>query len=117
MPLLTITTNQTLEPSAEEALGAELSRRCAILLGKSETYVMVSLSGGKRLWFAGSSDPAIFAELRSIGLEASEAPRLSEALCELLANELKVPSERIYLNFPETPRDRWGWNGGTFAVQ
>jgi len=115
MPLLAVKTNRVLDSATEEAIGPELSRMCVGLLGKSEAYVMVSLSCGENLWFAGSAEPAAFAELRSIGLPELEIPRLAESLCGLLADKLKVSPERIYLNFPATPGDRWGWNGGTFA--
>ncbi len=115
MPYLTVTSNQALSPQGEVDLARELSRKCADWLGKSEAYVMVGVNSGVSMVFAGSAEPSAFAELFSIGLPAEEGPRLSKALCQFLAEALELPEDRIYLNFHDAPRERWGWNGGTFA--
>lgn len=115
MPYLTVTSNQALSPREEVDLAGELSCKCADWLGKSEAYVMVSVNSGASMTFGGSAEPLAFAELFSIGLSAEEGPRLSAALCGFLGQALGVSEERIYLNFHDAPRERWGWNGGTFA--
>ena len=115
MPYLTVTSNQALSPEKEVGLAEELSRRCTDWLGKSEAYVMVVVKSEVSMIFAGSAEPAAFAELFSIGLPAEEGPRLSEALCGFIGKALNVPEDRIYLNFHDAPREQWGWNGGTFG--
>jgi len=115
MPFVSVTTNQSLSQSDKAELLSEISFNCAEILGKSEDYVMVRLNLGESLFFAGTEEPAIFAELFSIGLSSMDAPTLSCALCKFLSERLGVVPKRIYLNFRDVPREMWGWNGSTFA--
>ncbi|MFP6893518.1 MAG: phenylpyruvate tautomerase MIF-related protein [Opitutales bacterium] len=115
MPFVSVTTNQSLSQSDKAELLTELSFKCAEILGKSEDYVMVRLNLGESIFFAGTDEPALFAELFSIGLSAMDAPTLSFALCKFLSERLAIAPKRIYLNFHDVPREMWGWNGSTFA--
>jgi phenylpyruvate tautomerase PptA (4-oxalocrotonate tautomerase family) len=115
MPFVSVTTNQSLSRSDKAELLTELSFKCAAILGKSEDYVMVRLNLGESIFFAGTDEPALFAELFSIGLSAMDAPTLSFALCKFLSERLAIAPKRIYLNFHDVPREMWGWNRSTFA--
>ena len=115
MPFVSVTTNQSLSQSVKAELLSEISFNCAEILGNSEDYVMVRLNLGQSLFFARTEEPAIFAELFSIGLSAIDVPKLSCALCKFLSERLGVGPKRIYLNFRDVPRRMWGWNGSTFA--
>lgn len=114
MPTLRILTN-TLVPAAERAnLLAHASRTVAELLGKPEEYVMVILEDGCDLLFAGTSSPAAYLELKSIGLAELKTAHYSRVLCDLFVESLGIPAERIYIEFAAPPRHLFGWNGGTF---
>ena len=115
MPFISVTTNQSLSQSDKAELLTELSSKCAEILGKSEDYVMARLNLGESILFAGIDEPALFAELFSIGLSDIDVPTLSFELCTFLSEKLAVSPKRIYLNFHDVPRDLWGWNGSTFA--
>jgi len=38
----------------------------------------------------------------------------SQALCDLVNQELNVDKDRIYIEFANAERNMWGWNGATF---
>lgn len=80
MPLLKITTNTGAAPHPETLL-PELSRRVAALLGKPEAYVMVLLEAERVMSFAGSTKPALCAELKNVGrFTPDQTARLSAEL-------------------------------------
>lgn len=114
MPFIRIETNRELS----EVMVAEKSRatsaRIAELLGKPETYVMVSLLARQPLIFAGNDDPAAFVTLQSIDLPPDRCAEFSAVLCDFMERELDIPEDRIYIDFRNAARGQFGWNGGTF---
>lgn len=114
MPTLHILTNAHVPPEVRAGMLARTSRAVADLLGKPESYVMVILEDGRDLLFAGTADPAAYLELKSLGLPELKTSHYSRVLCDLLAEELSIPSARIYIEFAAPPRHMFGWDGGTF---
>ena len=114
MPTLRILTNVEVPAEDRADLFARASGTVAELLGKPESYVMVILEDGRDLFFAGTSDPAAYVEFKSIGLPELKTAHYSRALCDLLAETLEIPAERVYIEFSAPPRHLFGWNGGTF---
>ena len=112
MPYVEIRTNVTTD---EAGLALELSALTAKLLGKSEAYVMVAVESGRMMIFSGCEEPAVFLNLKSLGLEQAQTPELSEQLCAFLVDKLGVLPDRIYVQFESPSRAMWGWNGRTFA--
>jgi phenylpyruvate tautomerase PptA (4-oxalocrotonate tautomerase family) len=112
MPLLKITTNVPASNSAP--LLKELSAQTAAMLGKPEGYVVVILEPEQAMLFGGEDAPAAYLELKSIGLPESRTGEFSARLCELIGQGLKIPAERIYIEFADAPRHMWGWNSKTF---
>ena len=115
MPLLELRTNQTHDKEKVKMLSSNFSRFCSEILAKPEHYVMVNLQVGQSLVFAGTDDPAAFAELRSIELSVNETSFLSSQLCSFASEQLDIPTDRIYISFVDLDRNRWGWNGKTFG--
>lgn len=113
MPLLTITTNQSVEDPDE--LCRLMSRAVASMLGKPESYVMVTLQADQAMSFAGSTDPTAMLELKSLGLPESETQEYSSSLCSLIHEHVKVPANRIYIEFSSPDRHMWGWDNKTFG--
>lgn len=114
MPYLKIKTNCELDKSAEQSLSMKASSTVSEQLGKPESYVMVETESGKSLVFAGSASPAVYMELKSIGLPENRTAELSAALCDLIGNELSVNTDRIYIEFANAERHLWGWDSRTF---
>jgi len=116
MPLLRIATSAHPSEPVRSRLLVELSGFIAARLGKPEAYVMVSLTPGVAMTFAGTPEPACFAELKSIGRFTPElTQKLSSELCERLGSALDVPSARIYIEFSDSQGYLWGHDGQTFA--
>ncbi len=114
MPTLRILTNAEVPPDARTELLAQASRAVAEMLGKPESYVLVILEPGRELLFAGTSAPAAYLELKSLGLAETATPEYSSTLCALLTDTLGIPADRVYIEFANPPRHMFGWNGGTF---
>lgn len=114
MPYLKIQSNQPVDAAHTGAFIKQASQLVAEGLGKPERYVMVSLEPPVPMLFAGNDAPAVFMELKSIGLSEAQTPALSKALCELATSQLGVAQDRVYIEFSDAPRKMWGWNGGTF---
>lgn len=114
MPYLKIQTNHRIDDTLAAALIKSASQLVAAGLGKPERYVMVALEPPIPMIFAGSDEPTVFMELKSIGLSENKTPQLSDTLCQLINKELGVPADRVYIEFQDAPRKMWGWDGGTF---
>ena len=114
MPLLHILTNVQVPADERPNLLARVSRTVAELLGKPEAYVMIVLADGRDMLFAGTSSPTVYLELKSIGLPELKTAHYSRVLCELFAESLDIPAERIYIEFAAPARHLFGWNSGTF---
>ena len=114
MPYFSIETNQTIAPSSQRDLMKKTSAFIAEMLAKPESYVMVAIKPEIPLIFGGSSDPAVFVRLKSIGLPKENCPEYSEKICGFVEQELEVPPERVFIDFKNLERDMFGWNGKTF---
>ena len=115
MPLLKLETTVDLTEEKRTGLLKSLSRIVAEVIGKPESYVMVSAAPAAML-MAGESGNAAFVDIRSIGALSPEVNRkLSKGVCTELSETLAIPSDRIYLNFSELGAAEWGWKGSTFG--
>ena len=114
MPYFSIETNQPLDQASNQQLLKKTSAFIADLLGKPESYVMISIQPETPLIFGGSDAPAAFVRLKSIGLPQDRCPEFSEKICNLLEQELSVPKDRVFIDFKDLARNMFGWNGKTF---
>jgi phenylpyruvate tautomerase PptA (4-oxalocrotonate tautomerase family) len=115
MPLLTVYTTESSPPNPNSLLKS-LSGLLAKELGKPESYVMTALVPDTSMTFGGTTEPACYAELKSLGEFSKDATaRLSRVLCTALAEGLRVPQNRIYIEFTNPPGHLWGHDGETFA--
>ncbi|MFP4696265.1 phenylpyruvate tautomerase MIF-related protein [Thiohalospira sp.] len=114
MPYLAIRTNLALDEATAEELSRRASTTVAGELGKPEGYVMVEITPGVNLRFGGSTEPAAYMELKSLGLPEERTGEFSATLCDL-AGEFGIPAERIYIEFAGPDRHLWGFRRTTFA--
>ena len=114
MPYFSIETNRPLDQASIQQLLKKTSTFIADLLGKPESYVMISLQPDTPLIFGGSDAPAAFVRLKSIGLPQDRCPELSEKICRLVKQEFGVPQDRVFIDFKDLARNMFGWNGKTF---
>ena len=118
MPLLNIQTNlPELSESDLILIQDEGSKILSEEIGKSIDFVMVLCEAGRNIYFsANSTEPAAFIEIKNVGaLSSSLSSSITQKLSVLLKRVLSIPPSRFYLEFQESERDLWGWNGKTFA--
>jgi phenylpyruvate tautomerase len=115
MPYLKLATNQPIDKNDVTPIVNQLATVVAKETGKPERYVMIELAGNRTMLFAGSDAPLAFIVCKSIGLSPSQSKSMSLALCQLLENALKIPSDRVYIEFSNCPAEYWGWNRSTFG--
>lgn len=114
MPYIKTTTSVTLDSAKKDSLRAKLGQAIALIPGKSEAWLMLSFEDGAYMSFKGdTSEDCAFAEVSLFG-SASDAAyeRLTQAICEILSEELGVKLSNIYVKYEET--NHWGWNGSNF---
>jgi phenylpyruvate tautomerase PptA (4-oxalocrotonate tautomerase family) len=114
MPYLKIQTNQEIDDSVQNSLLKKASATVSAQLGKPVDYIMVAIDPPRPMMFAGSDEPTAYLELKSIGLSQANTTEFSEALCNLIAAELSIDKHRVYIEFTNSERGMWGWNGATF---
>lgn len=115
MPLMAVTTNADPTPETRTDFLRTASAEVSAALGKSESYVMVTLDTGRSMLFGGSDAPTACVRLMSLGLTEEATSPLSQRLCGLLESGLGIPPDRVYIEFGGPPRAMWGWNGKTFG--
>ncbi|MBL3588715.1 MAG: hypothetical protein JMN24_02845 [gamma proteobacterium endosymbiont of Lamellibrachia anaximandri] len=114
MPVLKIQTNAEIPEDIETRLLQKASSQVAEMLGKPERYVMVFIETNPYMLFAGDNAPMAYLELKSIGLPGDQTCEFSDQLCNLISEQLLIPTDRIYIEFAMAERHMWGWSGGTF---
>jgi phenylpyruvate tautomerase len=114
MPYLTVQTNINIDADTAQDFVNKASSTVSEILGKPESYVMVSLQPPAPMSFAGSAAPTAYLELKSIGLPEKTTDKLSSALCALISDDLDIEKGRIYIEFANAERHMWGWNSATF---
>ena len=113
MPYIKLNTNT--EIADKPSVLRKLSQIAAKETNKPESYVMIEVFDNRPMLFAGSDAPLAFLECKSIGLSEKQAKSLSAAISELLNTELKIPANRVYIEFSNAPAAFWGYNGSTFG--
>ena len=115
MPLLTLNTNRSLDEAERQDLLNSLSEHTAKILGKPESYVMVQIADQQTMSFGGDSAPCAYLQLKSLGLPEQRTAEFSAQLCQLVEQELAIPTDRIYIEFSSPARHLWGWDTRTFG--
>lgn len=114
MPYLKVRTNLSMGEDDKNEFLKQASDTVSQLLSKPERYVLIEIDSDKHLSMSGSTEPAAYVELKSIGLPEKDTAGFSADLCDFLKQALGLDPERIYIEFTNIPRHLWGWNRGTF---
>jgi len=85
------------------------------MLGKPESYVLVSYRHNPHMMFAGNREPLAYLELKSLGLPENDCALFAKKLCTLCEELLGVSTQRVYIEFKNGERHLWGWDKRTFA--
>ena len=113
MPFINTTTNVKISEDKRELLKFELGEAIA-LLGKSESWLMLSFDDEREMFFKGkNSSPMAFVDISVFGHSSDEqCESMTKEVCRILNKELNIPNDMIYIKFSGT--NQWGWNNMTF---
>ncbi|MEB3336658.1 MAG: phenylpyruvate tautomerase MIF-related protein [Leptolyngbyaceae bacterium] len=117
MPLIKVQTSiPAPDPTQVDALLKSLSGSLAKHLGKPESYVMTMLEPEVAMTFAGTSDPACYIEIKSVGtMSPTQTKSMSQDFCQKINQSLGIAPNRTYIEFADAKGAMWGWNGSTFG--
>jgi phenylpyruvate tautomerase PptA (4-oxalocrotonate tautomerase family) len=114
MPYLKVQTNKSFSTKKQQNFLNQCSLLISFELGKPEKYVMTAFEPKIEMTLNGSVEPAIFLQLKSIGLPDTKTKDLSGKFAALVEENLDIPKDRVYIEFMDVPRGFWGWNGILF---
>lgn len=113
MPFINVTTNAELNKGRELKLKTALGEAITALPGKSEAWLMIAVHPHTVMYFKGTNDLCAMIEVNLYGTQAAAAKKeLTRRVTKAVFDELKVPPDRIYVSYRETPD--WGLNGSNF---
>ena len=106
MPYIETTSNVSISGRKEQVIKDRMGDAIEKIPGKTESWLMLSFRDNAAMYFKGTDAPC------AIGGSATEEDyaALTEALTDILREELDIDSDRIYVTYEEI--GFWGWNGG-----
>ncbi|KAK1317822.1 hypothetical protein QJS10_CPA05g02411 [Acorus calamus] len=115
MPTLNLFTNVPVDAVTASDILKDATKTLSKIIGKPESYVMVVVNGGVPIAFAGTEEPAAYAEIVLIGgLGPAVNGKLSSAIADILQTRIAVDGSRFYIKFYDVQRSFFGFNGSTF---
>ncbi len=113
MPYIATTTNVPISGKKQQVLKERLGQAIELIPGKTESWLMVSFQDNVPMYFKGLEDPCALLAVKIYGTATEEDyAKLTEALTDILREELDIDPDRVYVTYQEI--DFWGWNGGNF---
>ena len=96
-----------------EAIKSRLGKEIG-LIGKPESFLMVGFEDEYSLYMAGNKlEKGAYVAVRLYGGASSDSyDKLTSAICNILEEELGIPSRNVYVSYVGT-KD-WGWDGRNF---
>ena len=110
MPYIKLTTTAKVTDDKCALLKAKFGKAIESFAGKNESWLMVAVDDGKRMWFKGdnSADTAMV-DVELLGdVDAADSETMTVRVCEILNETLGIAPERIYVK--DTGYRNWGWN-------
>ena len=114
MPFIEVKTSAAADGAICEAVKSELGEAISLIPGKSERWLMVDISCGEKMWFAGdgSKDSAMVKVAVYGKISGRDADRLTARITQIVSGYFGVAPDRVYVAYGE--HDKWGWNGSDF---
>ena len=85
-------------------------------IGKSPDFIVTLVNQSVNLKFGKGGEPCAYLEIKNVGeLPSEKTHALSKKLADLLFDKAGIVQDKMYIEFQESPRHLWGWNGKTFA--
>ena len=113
MPFINVKANVNVTKEKSESIKSALGTAITAIPGKSEGWLMVGVEGDYTLYFKGTAEPAAMVEVQIFGNTSGSAmSTLTGKITDILADNLGIPADRIYVSYMCT--ENWGWNGSNF---
>ena len=110
MPYISINTSKTLSGGQKDALKTALGDKITVIPGKSERGLMIDISDGRAMYFAGEQSELAFVEVSCFWTtEFVNKKAFTEAAFLAVQETTGLPQDAIYLNYSEF--EHWGVMG------
>ena len=111
MPYIATTANVGISNRKRETIKERFGKAIELIPDKTEDWLMLSFRDNVDMFFKGEDDPSAVSQVKLFGTADEEAyANLTEALTDILREELDIDPDRIYITYDEVTT--WGWNGG-----
>ena len=111
MPFIQTRTNIDISREKEENIKRRLGE-AAIIIGKSESWLMCEFVPNCNMYFRGNNDkPIAYIDVRLYG-RSNNYNEMTKELTNIANSELGISPDNIYVSYSE--HDNWGWNGNNF---
>ena len=116
MPTFILHTSSSINDHQNETIRKDATNILSQELGKSKEFIVTLIHDSVALKFGQIEAPCAYLEVKSVGtLSPEQTTAMSDRICNALQRILSIPPDRIYIEFQESSRHLWGWNGKTFA--
>ena len=114
MPYIEAKVSCSITDEQTELLKKGFGKAIECIPGKSESWLMVNIEDGKKMYFKGdASRDTAFISVAIFGkASASAYENLTKSICSLINETLGISPDRTYVTYSEV--DNWGWNGMNF---
>ena len=114
MPYIELKTTVSISPEKSQSLKAAFGKAIECFPGKTESWLMVNISGNQDMYFKGDNktDCAMVSVDLLGKVSSSASEKMTSVLCGVLSEELSLAPDRIYVKYAGF--SDWGWNGGNF---
>jgi phenylpyruvate tautomerase PptA (4-oxalocrotonate tautomerase family) len=110
MPLIAVRTSLTLDDNQKETIKSGLGKAIALLPGKSEPVLMVDISDGHTMYWAGEKRELAHVDLRMMGVsDFSNKAEFTLAIYQLFHETLGLQNDEVFVFINE--RTSWGGMG------
>lgn len=113
MPFIDSKISMPVTEEKKEKIKSELAK-CAEIIHKSESYLIVGIEDDYDLWFAGRKlEKGAYVSVSLYGnASSSDYEKMTGEICGLYERELGIPGNAVYVTYH--PVSDWGWNGSNF---
>lgn len=110
MPYIAVNTSKTLTDAQKDALKAALGEKITVIPGKTESKLMVDISDGHAMYFAGEKRELAYLDVKCFGTtELAHKKAFTEAAFAAVQQATGLAQDAIYLTYSEFAN--WGTMG------
>lgn len=110
MPYIHVNTSKRLEVEKKDAIAAAFGQQISIIPGKSERALMIDITDGDTMYFAGKRGEFAYVDVEIYGTATPEVQKqFIEAVFETMNSCAGLDADSVYVTMHENTY--WGKNG------